>query len=595
LIVLSKAAEDSNPMSPVTALRKIKHAQLLRDFQEVEKMARYRSGARGYDARKVLIAYEKKVEDSTAILNQRPEDVSTEEIEEETKAAVDMLADLQFQLENMKIEDVNEKARRTLLGLGFKEAQLEKPFSSLSGGWKMRCLLAGALIQTSDVLILDEPTNFLDLLGILWLQRYLEDMSENSPLTTVLLVSHDRDFINATTSETIIIRDQTLTYFNGNLAAYDKSIRHEIIRMTRMKEAQEKQVAHMEKTVINNMRVGKKTGDENRIRQAKSRQKKLEERTGLMVSAKGTRFKLNRDRGGYFADGMRNKIEVPKLELDVALQFPPTTELKFPGALISLDKVDYKYPKAPKPTLTDINLVIHMGDKVGILGLNGAGKSTLIKLLVDELQPGKGTATRHPRLKIGYFSQDAVDNLKALGVSDPSLSALSFIQRCASDAGEALTEQLARGFLSGLGLAGRTASDVPLSKLSGGQLVRVELAHVLLTHPQLLVLDEPTTHLDLPTVHALMEALAAFEGAVVLVSHDRALIRCVVEGDPIYERDSGEESDGESRNSDHDADDAAAGVGRFVYELKAGKLAEKAGGVAAWEAGLERRLKKLGL
>ena len=556
-------------------------------------MARLRSGARGLDARKDLIAYEKKMEESTAILNQPHKDNSDDVVEKETKAAVAMLEDLQAQMNNMQTADIEAKARHTLIGLGFHESRLDKPFSSLSGGWKTRCLLAATLVQTSDILILDEPTNFLDLLGILWLEHYLASLKEDSPDTIVVAVSHDRDFVNAVASETIILRDESLTYFAGNISAYDKSIRHEILRLTRMKEAQDKQTAHMEKTIINNMRVGKKTGDETRIRQAKSRQKKLDDRMGLQVSAKGTRFKLNRDMPGYYADGARQAIDIPKLEHGVDIRFPEAPELRFPGSLVSLEKINLKYRAAPKPTLEEVDLVIHMGDKIGILGLNGAGKSTLIRLLVDEIRPSKGTRTSHPRLKIGYYSQHAVESLKKLGSSKTELSALAHVMACATEGGEGLNEQDARKLLGGLGLSGRTASDVPLAKLSGGQLVRVELARILLHRPHLLIMDEPTTHLDLPTVHALTLALSAYEGAVVLVSHDRFLIKCVVEGEPVEELSSGseDEDEGEAHRKGKEEDSAR----RLVYELKAGRLVEKSGGVSDWETGLEGRLRKLGI
>ena len=592
--VLSKAIESGDALAPVSAFRQLRHENLQRDFMEVEKMARLRSGARGLDARKDLVVWEKKMEESTACVNLPHEEINEDVIAEETKAAVGMLEDLQAQMNNMQTADIEAKARHTLIGLGFHESKLDKPFSSLSGGWKTRCLLAATLVQTSDILILDEPTNFLDLLGILWLEHHLTSLKEDSPDTIVVAVSHDRDFVNAVASETIILRDESLTYFAGNISAYDKSIRHEILRLTRMKDAQEKQMAHMEKTITNNMRVGKKTGDENRIRQAKSRQKKLDDRMGLQVSAKGGRFKLNRDMPGYYADGARQAIDIPKLEHGVDIKFPEAPDLRFPGSLVSLEKINLKYRAAPKPTLEEVDLVIHMGDKIGILGLNGAGKSTLIRLLVDETRPSKGTRTSHPRLKIGYYSQHAVEALKNLGSSKTELSALGHIMACAAaEAGEDLNEQEARKLLGGLGLSGRTASDVPLAKLSGGQLVRVELARILLHKPHLLIMDEPTTHLDLPTVHALTLALAAYEGAVVLVSHDRFLIKCVVEGEPVEELSSGseDEDEGEARGKGKEEDSGR----RLVYELKGGRLVEKSGGVSGWETGLEGRLRKLGI
>ena len=596
--------DSSDAMAPVKAYRELKHANLEKEFLEVKKMAQLRSGARGLEARKVLNTYEQKMEDSKAALEQLKSELAEDIIEQETTDAVGMLESLQLELSTMQTADVEAKARHALGGLGFKESQLTKPFSSLSGGWKMRCLLAATLVQTSDILILDEPTNYLDLLGILWLQHYLSDLKESSPDTVLLLVSHDRDFINAATTETIILRDRNLKYFAGNVSAYDKSVRHEILRMTCMKENADKQAANLEKTIVHNMRQGRKHGDDKAVKQAKSKQRKLEERMGMEVSAKGTRFKLNRDMEG-FHNSARAEIEIPKLEREIAFSFPEAPDLRFPGSLVSLDKVSLKYRANPKPTLDAVDLVAHMGDKIGILGLNGSGKSTLIRLLVDELKPSSGRVARHPRLRVGYYSQHAVEQLKELaqGAADAHLTALALVLRHAASTGvDNFTEQSARALLSGLGLTSHVAAETPVAKLSGGQLVRLELARILLLKPHLLILDEPTTHLDLPTVHALTESLAGYEGAVVLVSHDRFLIRCVVEGEDV-EDSSGSESEEEERGGHHghghrkgEEEEGKEGAGRrIVYELRNEKLMEKAGGVASWEEGLVGRLKKLGL
>ena len=161
----------------------------------------------------------------------------------------------------------------------------------------MRCMLACVLFQDADIMILDEPTNFLDLLGIVWLQKHLIQLRENSS-RTVLLVSHDRDFIDNVCEEIILIKDKSLAYFKGNLTEYEEDLRSRRINLTRMKEAQDRQVAHMEKTVRDNIKLGKKTGDDNKLRQAVSRQKRLDDRTGLQVSATGSKFKLNRDLTG---------------------------------------------------------------------------------------------------------------------------------------------------------------------------------------------------------------------------------------------------------------------------------------------------------
>ena len=173
----------------------------------------------------------------------------------------------------MQVSDIEAKARIILHGLGFKEPQFQKPFNTLSGGWRMRCLLACALTHPSDIILLDEPTNYLDLLGIIWVERYLQNLAETSD-TTVVVVSHDRVFIDAICSELITLADQKLTYFSGNLSAFEKDKRHQTLRFTRMQEAQDKQKEHMEQTIRANRKNFKKTGDENRIRQAKSREKR---------------------------------------------------------------------------------------------------------------------------------------------------------------------------------------------------------------------------------------------------------------------------------------------------------------------------------
>lgn len=161
----------------------------------------------------------------------------------------------------------------------------------------MRCMLASTLLQDADILILDEPTNFLDLLGIIWLQKYLNNLRLNSP-TTVILVSHDRDFVDHVCKEIIILKDKTLSYFDGNLTAYEKDLKSCRLHRMRAKEAQDKQILHMEKTIATNIKAGKKTGDENKLRQAASRKKRIDDRSGMQVNANGGRFKLSRDRAG---------------------------------------------------------------------------------------------------------------------------------------------------------------------------------------------------------------------------------------------------------------------------------------------------------
>lgn len=334
----------------------------------------------------------------------------------------------------------------------------------------MRCMLATVLIKKPDIMILDEPTNFLDLLGVVWLENYLQQLRETSE-TTILLVSHDRDFVNAVCEEIVILKEQKLNYFRGNLAAYEADFEEQKLYLGRMKEAQERQIAHMEASIRENMKIGKKTNDDNKLRQAKSRQKKVDDRMGLQVSANGGRFKLNRDLVGYHLSS-RAEIEVPQDEKGASMVLPEATELRFPGPLVSLEGITFRYKKNDRVILDDINLVTHMGDRVGIMGLNGSGKTTLIRVLTEQLVPSKGKVTTHSRLKLGYYGQHSVEELQERGRGEPSLTALGLLM---AETGGSLNEGEVRGLLSSMGLQGRIASDVPVGKLSGGQLVSFTL------------------------------------------------------------------------------------------------------------------------
>lgn len=483
----------------------------------------------------------------------------------------------------MKPADLEKEARRILLGLGFKEDALEKKVSTLSGGWCMRCLLAGILAQKPDIMILDEPTNFLDLLGVVWLENYLQQLREGSE-TTVVLVSHDRDFVNAVCEEIIILRDQKLTYFRGNLAAYEQDSEERKLYLSRMKEAQERQIEHMQASIQQNLKIGKKTNDENKVRQAKSRQKKIDDRMGLQVSANGGRFKLNRDLVGYHLKS-RAEIEVPQDERGATMSLPDAAELRFPGPLVSLEGVSFRYKKNDRVILDDVNLVVHLGDRIGIMGLNGSGKTTLIRVLNGQIPPSQGKVSTHPRLKVGYYGQHSVEELQERGRDDPTMTALSMLM---TEADGALNEGAVRGLLSSVGLQGRIASDVPVAKLSGGQLVRLALARIVWSAPQLLILDEITTHLDFHTVTALATALSSFSGAILLVSHDRFLARSVIEG----KRDTDHKLNEEFEGLEEEKEETSTRR-RTVYVLKMGKLVEQSNGVEQFEQSLVKRVQKM--
>jgi len=366
----------------------------------------------------------------------------------------------------MNASSADSRARTLLLGLGFPPSTIDGPLSSLSGGWKTRCNLARILFQPSDYLLLDEPTNFLDLAAMLWLQEYLQNLP-----TAILVITHDREFADAVAEELLVFRDNGLEHFHGNLSSYDKARRDQQLRMSRMKDAQERQKAHMTQTIQGNIRAAKSSGDDKKLKQAASRQRKLDERMGLEVSAKGTRFKLNRDLGGYHLS-RRDEIEVPTDDPAVKLSLPKSPPpLRFPGVLVAFERFGFRYKGGKNRVLDDINFALHPGARMGILGLNGAGKSTLLSHIIEGSEPvgtRTGTITRHPKAQVGYFSQSAVEDLQDLGDREKTATALSVLMNCAEGN---LSEQEARCLLGSLGLQGRTASDVPLSLLSGGQKV----------------------------------------------------------------------------------------------------------------------------
>ncbi|KAH1467771.1 hypothetical protein KXX65_000380 [Aspergillus fumigatus] len=580
--VLSKSFETDDPLSPVRAIRRVRHDEIEAQLFLAQKNASLKSGARGFQARKDLKAAEARYEASKELIEQPDQSIEAEVLKAETQAAMDTLQELQAQFEVMKLVEIEKQARQILIGLGFDEAMLSKPFLTLSGGWRMRCLLASVLIQNPDIMILDEPTNFLDLLGVVWLENYLQRLRDSSQ-TTILLVSHDRDFVNAVCEEIVILRDQKLTYFRGNLSAYEKDFEAQKLYWGRMKEAQERQIAHMEATIRENIKLGKKTNDDNKLRMAKSRQKKVDDRMGVQVNANGGRFKLNRDLAGYHLTA-RAEIEVPTDERCISIILPDASDLRFPGPLLSAEGLCFRYQRDAPPILNGIELVMHMGDRVGIMGLNGSGKSTLIRLLTGNLQPTQGKVSTHSRLKLGYYAQHSIEELHEQGRTDPTLTALGFM---AKEINTSLGEGEIRGLLSSLGLQGRIVSDVPIARLSGGQLVRLAIAKVIWNAPHLLVLDEITTHLDFHTVTALATALSSFNGAILLISHDRFLVRSVIEG----KRDDDHSLDEEFEGVDQEVEEQSRR--RSVYVMKGGKLIEQPNGVEQFEQSLVKRVKKM--
>lgn len=561
------------------ALVTLRHARALKDLELAQKIAAKRSGTRGADARKQL-PYQLILR--LASIKEKTVDLNPEVTTATHTAANDMLSEIQGTLESINAEATESNARVILLGLGFSPDQLDKPFSDLSGGWRSRCTLASALLQRPDLLILDEPTNYLDIPSVIWLQRYLTNLEE----TTILIVAHDRAFLDEVTEETIILREQKLTYHEGAISACERAAAKKRKSQIRMRDALDKKRDAIEKSIAEGARAARKTGDENKARMVKSRQKKLEDRWGAEVNDKGHRFKLNRDFGGFHLTS-RGEVEVESVDPPVYLPFPDPEDLRFPGSLCSAANVSYQYSKSGPWVLDNVTITMHPGDRVGLVGKNGEGKSTLVKLLIGQLKPTKGVVERHPRLRIGYYSQHSVEEL-----TDPKVGAVSsvehFIEELRSRHEILIDDGTARGFLGSFGLQGRVATN-PISTLSGGQKVRLALALIVYPAPDLLVLDEVSTHLDMDTNVGLMRALCGFKGAVLLVSHDRHLVRCVIEGAPLIPE--GDEADEEDDEEEQDTDDP--GKTGSVYRVgPKGKLRQLPGGVNDYVAIIEKRLRQ---
>ncbi|KAL0069263.1 hypothetical protein AAF712_003627 [Marasmius tenuissimus] len=572
--MLRNAIDDHHDTTAASrVVRTLKHEDRLKQLEDAKKTAQLRSGARGLKARKELKALEIQVEEEAA----RLQELSLTTVSEETNEAVLMLAEIEADLEAMSASTAELRAKDLLLGLGFTTTTISQPLKSLSGGWHMRNVLASLLFQPCDILLLDEPTNFLDMPSLLWLESHLQERTD----TTLLLVSHDRTFADSIAEEIIVMRDCKLERYPGNLTAYEKTRSEQKKRLTRMKEAQDRQKAHMQDTIAGNVRAALVSGDDKKLKQAASRQKKLDERMGMEVGLKGGRFKLNRDLPGYHTN-MRAGIEIPQDENAAKMTIPSEpSELRYPGALVSVENLTFKYKRVATPTLNSVSLSVHLGDRIGLVGLNGAGKSTLVSCLVNRPHPNgqvaKGTLSCHSMARIGYFSQAQVEELPG------SRTALDLTM----EAHGIDSEHEARAALASMGLTGRTVSEIPIEKLSGGQKVRVALVQILHpTTPHLLVLDEVTTHLDSETVVTLAEELRKFEGGIIVVSHDRWFIRTVIE-------DEGNESDSDSDSDGRDRHSKTAGIRRRkVYMVGKGEVAELKGGVGEYERKIKNSKKK---
>ena len=382
------------------------------------------------------------------------------------------IARLHTELDNLDGYAADARARKLLAGLGFESAQMDRRVGDFSGGWRMRLNLAQALMCPSDLLLLDEPTNHLDLDAILWLEGWLQSYSG-----TLLLISHDRDFLDAVVDHVAHVEQRKLTLYRGGYSAFERTRAERLAQQQQAYEKQQVQRAHMEKYIA------RFKAQATKARQAQSRIKALERMEELSAAHVDSPFD--------FSFRESEKISSPLLDLSE-------------GRLGYGDKV----------VLEHVKLQLAPGARLGLLGPNGAGKSTLIKNLAGELQPIGGRLQLGENLVVGYFAQHQLDAL------DDKASPLLHFQRLAP--GE--REQTLRDFLGGFDFRGPRC-DEPVLNFSGGEKARLALALIAWGKPNLLLLDEPTNHLDLEMRLALTMALQEFSGAVVVVSHDRHLLK----------------------------------------------------------------------
>ncbi|MEN2671953.1 ATP-binding cassette domain-containing protein [Herbaspirillum huttiense] len=424
--------------------------------------------------------------DGDAHLRQLEADLARAEAQPDDKHDGNHIAELHTALADADAYTVRSRAEQLLLGLGFSLEQMARPVASFSGGWRMRLNLAQALMCPSDLLLLDEPTNHLDLDAIIWLEDWLKRYAG-----TLLIISHDRDFLDGVVNVIVHIDDRKLKRYSGNYSSFERQRSAQLELMAGMIEKQQRQRAHLQSFI------DRFKAKATKARQAQSRMKalsKMEELAPLRAAAE--------------------------------FSFEFREPLSAPNPLLVMEKVNAGYhiegkngaPDEDKIIVHGIDFSLQSGQRIGLLGVNGAGKSTLIKTVAGEIDPLSGTARLGKGLVIGYFAQHQVEMLRH------DESPLWHLTRLAPD----VREQELRNFLGSFNFNGTMATS-SIAPFSGGEKARLALALIVWQRPNLLLLDEPTNHLDLETREALTMALAQFEGTLVLVSHDRHLLRATTD------------------------------------------------------------------
>jgi ATP-binding cassette subfamily F protein 3 len=397
---------------------------------------------------------------------------------EEAEVATDpnRIADIHGRLADIDAYSAEARAASILSGLGFSSIAQDRPCHEFSGGWRMRVALAGVLFAQPDILMLDEPTNYLDLEGTIWLETYLKKYPHS-----VLIISHDRQLLNTSVNAILHLTDKQLTLYQGNYDTFDSVRRAKLAEQEAMARKQQATREHLQ-SFVDRFRA-----KASKAKQAQSRIKMLEKMEPI-------------------AAGVENSV--------AAFDFPTPEELSPP--ILRLEDTSVGYDGLP--ILRDLNLRIDQSDRIALLGANGQGKSTLSKLLADRLIPLDGNLVRSSKLKIGYFAQHQVDELH---LDETPLQHIT--REFPGETPSKLRSRLARGGI------GPEQALTEVGRLSGGQKARLSLLLATIEAPHLLILDEPTNHLDIESRESLVFALAAYEGAVILVSHDPHLVNAVAD------------------------------------------------------------------